>query len=121
MDEVGRGTSTLDGLSLANAIFKYLYEHIKCRGIFATHYHEMASMLQKDMMEDTNKVKKIGFYQTKVAADSNGNTTCLYKIEKGIMDSSHGIEVAKMAGLPEQVIHDAVQIYATLSADKSKA
>eukprot|EP00842_Homolaphlyctis_polyrhiza_P004466 jgi/Hompol1/501/HPOL_002536-RA len=110
MDEVGRGTSMRDGLALAYGIVKHLVQVNGCRGLFATHYHELAV---------EGKMPGIGCYQAAVARDQassfslgplrgmiivDGNLMCLYHIEPGVMESSHGIEIASIAGLPDSVI-----------------
>ena len=110
MDEVGRGTSMLDGLSLAYAIMHHLVSETKCRGLFATHYHELASLLRKDGL------KGVGCYQAAVHQDENGELTCLYQIIPGVMSESHGIEIASYAGIPKPVIATARSMYRTLDA-----
>ena len=98
MDEIGRGTSTLDGLSLAYAILHHLHSVNKCRGIFATHYHELAKMIADSSQNHKNLFERVACYQTAVASGDDGHVTCLYQIQKGIMDCSHGIQVAQKAG-----------------------
>ncbi|TXI31252.1 MAG: DNA mismatch repair protein MutS [Niabella sp.] len=95
LDEVGRGTSTLDGLSIARAVLEYIHEHIKCKTLFATHFHELAHLAQR--------LKSIENYRIKVG-EVNNQIKFLHKVEKGFTDKSYGIEVAKIAGLPEDVI-----------------
>ncbi|KAI8913505.1 muts domain V-domain-containing protein [Gorgonomyces haynaldii] len=97
MDEVGRGTSNKDGISLALAIVEHLLKQ-KSLVFFATHYHELVPMIQKE---------GICFYQAKMSEDQ----TCLFKIEPGVMDQSFGIRVAQMAGLPESVIDRARKVF----------
>ncbi|MHA2306877.1 MAG: DNA mismatch repair protein MutS, partial [Candidatus Hodarchaeales archaeon] len=98
LDEVGRGTSTFDGLSLAWAIAEHIGKDIKCKTLFATHYHQLSELDQF-----STRVKN--FHQT--AKERNGKLILLYKIKEGSTDSSFGISVAKMAGVPKQVIHQA--------------
>jgi DNA mismatch repair protein MutS len=101
MDEIGRGTSTLDGLSLAYAILHHLHSVNKCRGIFATHYHELAKMISDPSQDHKSLFERVACYQTAVASDDEGHVTCLYQVRKGIMDCSHGIQVAQKAGNSE--------------------
>lgn len=115
MDEVGRGTSTLDGLSLASAIFHHLHSVNQCRGIFATHYHELARLIA-NTKNPAEQLNNVGCYQTVVSQDSKGNVYCLYQVRRGIMDQSHGIEVAKSAGLPRSVIESAAAFYKHLKS-----
>ncbi len=98
LDEVGRGTSTFDGLSLAWAIAEHIGKVIKSKTLFATHYHQLS-----ELQKYSTRVKN--FHQT--AKERNGKLILLYKIEEGSTDSSFGISVAKMAGIPKQVIHQA--------------
>ncbi len=98
MDEIGRGTSTYDGLSLAFSIIDYLVNKIKCRTLFATHYHELIRL--------ENEFKGIRNFHMSVYEWGN-ELVFLYKLQKGAIDRSFGIYVAKMAGLPQEVINNA--------------
>ncbi len=98
LDEVGRGTSTFDGLSLAWAIAEYIAKEKKSKTLFATHYHQLSEL------ENQFPVVK-NYHQT--AKVRNGNLVLLYKIKEGSTDHSFGISVAKMAGIPKQVIIEA--------------
>jgi DNA mismatch repair protein MutS len=98
LDEVGRGTSTFDGLSLAWAIAEHIVLNLKCMTMFATHYHQLS-----ELAETSPKVKN--FHLT--AKERNGKLMLLYKIQKGATDHSFGISVAKMAGVPQNVILEA--------------
>ncbi|KAJ3262565.1 hypothetical protein HK103_000094 [Boothiomyces macroporosus] len=104
MDEVGRGTSTKDGLSLALSILEYIASDIKAYCLFATHYHELAPLITE------KELKGIAFYQA-AAVESKNTLTCLYKIRPGVMDQSHGIMMAKMAGIPGTIISKAKSYY----------
>ncbi|KAJ3214459.1 Mismatch repair protein msh3 [Dinochytrium kinnereticum] len=95
MDEVGRGTSTNDGVSLALAIIKQLLHVNKARTIFATHYHELPEHLGTLLKED---VKAIKFVKTLLHAENDGRFSFLYEIREGVANASYGIEVAKLAG-----------------------
>lgn len=98
LDEVGRGTSTYDGLSIAWAIVEYLTNEIKAKAIFATHYHELTKL------EDT--MGGIKNFQVKVEEDGE-NVIFLYKIKEGRAAQSFGIQVANMAGFPQEVTNRA--------------
>jgi len=98
LDEVGRGTSTYDGLSLAWAIAEYIVSSIKCKTLFATHYHQLS-----ELDESYQMVKN--FHLT--AKERNGKLMLLYKLQEGSTDHSFGISVAKMAGVPQSVILEA--------------
>lgn len=104
MDEVGRGTSTKDGLSLAYAIIEHLSKHCKSLTLFATHYHELAPLLAGSDF-------KIGYRQAMFDCDGG---VCMYKIKPGIMTESHGIDIAMLAGLPTSVIKSATKTYRSL-------
>lgn len=104
LDEVGRGTSTYDGVSIAWAIAEYLVNETKARTLFATHYHELLKLAEK--FPD-----KVQNYNVLVEEDlENGTVIFLRKIVKGGTDRSYGIYVAKMAGLPIKVIKRANEI-----------
>jgi DNA mismatch repair protein MutS len=98
LDEVGRGTSTFDGLSLAWAIAEHVAKEIKSKTLFATHYHQL-SELENQFSEIKN------FHLT--AKERNGRLVLLYKVIPGSTDHSFGISVAKMAGVPKSVIFEA--------------
>ncbi|CEP08338.1 hypothetical protein [Parasitella parasitica] len=106
MDEVGRGTSTRDGLSLAFGILDYLHNKIKCRTIFATHYHELAESVQ-----DFAHLK---CYCTGLKINEQGNWSFVHKVEPGVCQESHGLKVAQLAGLPESVIKKAESMWDSL-------
>ncbi len=103
LDEIGRGTSTFDGMSIARAVIEYISNsgRIGAKTLFATHYHELTELEnQIDGVKNYNiAVKKVGF-----------DITFLRKIMRGSADDSYGIEVAKLAGLPENIIHRAKEI-----------
>lgn len=104
LDEIGRGTSTYDGVSIAWALSEYLIKDIKARTLFATHYHELLKLAEKY----PEKVKNLNVL---VEEDlEKGTVTFLRKIISGGTDRSYGIYVAKMAGLPEKVITRANEI-----------
>ena len=94
-DELGRGTATFDGMSLAQAILEYVANKIKCKTLFSTHYHELTDM-EKTIPNLKNKHVS--------AVEENGSITFLHKVKDGSVDKSYGINVAKLAGLPDEVI-----------------
>lgn len=94
-DELGRGTATYDGMSLAEAILEYIANNIKCKTLFSTHYHELTEM-EKTLPNLKNKHV--------FAIEENGNITFLHKVKDGSVDKSYGINVATLAGLPKEVI-----------------
>lgn len=99
MDEVGRGTSTEDGLSIAWAVSEYLLNTIKCRTLFATHYHELTRLEHRRLKLLCMDVK-----------DSGGTVVFLRKIKEGAAENSYGIHVASLAGIPQNVIDRANEI-----------
>ena len=98
LDEIGRGTSTNTGLAIAWAVAKYLHETIKCRTLFATHFHQLNEM-EKNFQGINN-------YHLAVLYENNV-LTFLRRVEKGGTDESYGLEVAELAGFPSSVITDA--------------
>ncbi len=100
-DELGRGTATYDGLSLAQAIIEYIHNNIKCKTLFSTHYHELTKL--EDHFENLKNVHVS-------ALEENGNITFLHKIKNGSVDKSYGIHVAKLANLPKSLIKRANEI-----------
>ena len=107
LDEIGRGTSTFDGMSIARAVVEYICDNIGCKTLFATHYHELTSMDQ-----DVDGIKNYNIAVKKRGED----ITFLRRIVQGPADDSYGIEVAKLAGLPEAVIKRAHAVLRQLEA-----
>jgi DNA mismatch repair protein MutS len=101
LDEVGRGTSTYDGVSIAWAVSEYLANRVGCRTLFATHYHEL------NTLEQTNL--KIANYRVCIT-EANGEIEFLHTVEPGAAQKSYGIQVARMAGIPSEVIQKAESI-----------
>ena len=101
LDEIGRGTSTYDGLSIAWAVMEYLHETNKCRTLFATHYHELTSLAERldDLSCHTMRVK-----------EWKGSVVFLHEVAPGAADRSYGIHVAELAGLPGPVLARAREI-----------
>ena len=107
LDELGRGTSTFDGMSIAYAIVKYIAEKVKAKTLFSTHYHELTEM--------EGKIPGIKNFSV-ATKEVDGNIILLHKIVRGASGKSYGIEVAKLAGLPEEVINDAKQFLQELES-----
>ena len=101
LDEIGRGTSTYDGVSLAWAIVEYLHDQIGCRSLFATHYHELTA-LEEDLGGVTNYNVSVREWEEKIVF--------LHKIVRGNADKSYGIHVARLAGVPAWVNRRAEKI-----------
>jgi DNA mismatch repair protein MutS len=101
LDEIGRGTATFDGLSIAWAAVEYLHEKNRCRAIFATHFHEMTALSEKlpRLSNVTMRVK-----------EWEGDVVFLHEVGKGAADRSYGVQVARLAGLPEAVVARAKQV-----------
>jgi DNA mismatch repair protein MutS len=107
LDEIGRGTATFDGLSIAWAAIEHLHESNRCRTLFATHYHELTALSAKlpRMFNATVRVK-----------EWQGDVVFLHEVLPGSADRSYGIQVAKLAGLPPPVIARAKSVLAKLEA-----
>ena len=105
MDEVGRGTSTEDGLAIARAVSEYLLDTIGCKTFFATHYHELTRM-------EHSRLKMLCMD----VLEQNGSVVFLRKVKEGITENSYGIHVAKLAGIPQNVIDRAKVILAHIQA-----
>ncbi len=107
LDEVGRGTATFDGISIAWAIAEYLHDSIGAKTLFATHYHELNDL--------ATRYENIANYQVEVI-EKDGKVIFSHKVKSGASDHSFGIHVAQMAGLPHDVIERAGIIMKTLEA-----
>lgn len=110
-DELGRGTATFDGMSLAEAILEYIANNIKCKTLFSTHYHELTDM-ENNLSNLKNKHVS--------AVEEEGNITFLHKVKDGSVDKSYGINVAKLAGLPNEVIDRASDILKVYEGNEKK-
>ena len=119
MDELGRGTSVLEGLSIATAVIQHLHNKIQCRALFATHFHEL--------IEKAKELKFMKPYKLEVRVNKSNNITFTYKIVPDeIIDgqsaasthSSYAIQVAKLAGVPSIVTDEAEKILAKLKAER---
>jgi len=107
LDEIGRGTSTFDGLSIAWSVAEFLYDKIKARSLFATHYHELTKLA-----EDRKGVCNLNV----AVREWNEQIIFLRKIIPGGADKSYGIQVARLAGLPKEILDRAKEILAHLES-----
>ena len=112
LDEIGRGTATYDGLSIAWATFEHLHEVNRCRALFATHYHEMTALA--DTLERADCA-------TVAVKEWQGEVVFLHQVRKGVADRSYGVQVAQLAGLPEAVVARARDVLAQLEASERGA
>lgn len=103
-DEIGRGTSTYDGLSLAQSMIEYVHNHIGAKTLFSTHYHELVGL--DDSLDGLNNIHV-------AAKEYNGELIFLHKIMPGAVENSYGIHVAKLANLPEEIISRAGHLLET--------
>ncbi len=103
LDEVGRGTSTYDGLAIAWAAIEYIHANTRAKTLFATHYHELTEL--------ADRLSGVKNYHVSVK-ESGGGIVFLRKVEEGAADKSYGIEVAKLAGLPADVVNRAREVLA---------
>ena len=108
LDEIGRGTATFDGLSIAWATIEHLHESNRCRTLFATHFHEMTALAAK--------LKRIHNATMRVK-EWHGDVVFLHEVIAGAADRSYGIQVAKLAGLPPSVIERAKLVLAQIEAE----
>jgi len=108
LDEIGRGTATFDGLSIAWASVEHLHEVNRCRSLFATHFHELTALATK-LPRIHNATMRVKEWQ--------GDVVFLHEVMPGAADRSYGIQVAKLAGLPASVIERAKVVLAELEAD----
>jgi DNA mismatch repair protein MutS len=112
LDEVGRGTSTYDGLSIAWSVAEHLHDRVGALTLFATHYHELTEMA---------KTHEAARNFTVAVREWNDEIVFLHRIIEGAADRSYGIQVARLAGLPAEVIARAKEILTRLEAGGSKA
>ena len=112
LDEIGRGTATFDGLSIAWAAIEHLHETNRSRALFATHFHEL-TQLSKKLPRLVNLTVRV--------VDWNGEVVFLHEVVPGAADRSYGIQVAKLAGLPPAVVERAQVILAELEASERQA
>jgi DNA mismatch repair protein MutS len=110
LDEIGRGTATYDGVSLAWAVAEHLHNSTQCRALFATHYHELTALAQS--------LPQLKNYHA-TAKEYKGELIFMHRIEPGFADKSYGIHVAALAGMPKPVLVRAKQLLATLESGHS--
>ncbi len=109
LDEIGRGTSTFDGLAIAWSVAEYLHNHIRARTLFATHYHELTKLTET----------LAHMHNVQVAVQENaGEINFLYTLLEGAAGRSYGIQVAKLAGLPREVLERANEVLNSLESEK---
>jgi DNA mismatch repair protein MutS len=109
LDEIGRGTATFDGLSIAWAAVEHLHAHNCCRGLFATHFHELTALSEK-LPRLSNATMKVKEWQ--------GDVVFLHEVGAGAADRSYGIQVARLAGLPDAVVSRAREVLQLLETSE---
>jgi DNA mismatch repair protein MutS len=107
LDEIGRGTATFDGLSIAWAVVEHLHEVNRCRALFATHYHELTALAAR--------LPKLACHTMRVK-EWKGDVVFLHEVGAGAADRSYGIHVGRLAGLPDAVVTRAEQVLSTLES-----
>jgi DNA mismatch repair protein MutS len=101
LDEIGRGTATYDGLSIAWAALEHLHEENRCRTLFATHFHEMTALSER-LSRLSNVTMRVKEWE--------GDVVFLHEVARGAADRSYGVQVARLAGLPEAVVERAREV-----------
>jgi DNA mismatch repair protein MutS len=112
LDEIGRGTATYDGLSLAWAVVEHLHEVNRCRGLFATHYHELTALAAR--------LQRLACHTLRVK-EWQGEVVFLHEVAPGTADRSYGIHVARLAGLPEVVLRRAEEVLHRLEEGEARS
>jgi DNA mismatch repair protein MutS len=112
LDEIGRGTSTYDGIAIARAVVEHLHNQTKARTLFATHYHELASM--------RDELPHLGIYTMAISDDAQGGIVFLHQVRPGTIGRSYGIHVAKLAGMPPHIVARAEEVLQQLEQGESK-
>jgi DNA mismatch repair protein MutS len=112
LDEIGRGTATFDGLSIAWAVVEHLHEVNRCRALFATHFHELTALAAKleHLVCRTIRVK-----------EWQGDVVFLHEVAEGAADRSYGVHVARLAGLPEAVLARAEEVLHRLEQGETRS
>ena len=111
LDEIGRGTSTYDGLAIARAVVEHLHNQLGARTLFATHYHELARM--------ADELPHLSVYTVAISEDEQGNIVFLHRVIPGNAGRSYGIHVARLAGMPSSVVKRAEVVLLQLEDDKN--
>jgi DNA mismatch repair protein MutS len=109
LDEIGRGTSTYDGLAIAWAVVEAMHDEVRCRTLFATHYHELTRL--------AGRLDALSLHHVR-AREWKGDLVLLHEVAEGAADRSYGIAVAKLAGLPPAVVARARSVLAKLEAGR---
>jgi DNA mismatch repair protein MutS len=109
LDEIGRGTSTYDGLAIAWAVVEAMHDQVRCRTLFATHYHELTRL--------AGRLDCLSLHHVR-AREWKGELVLLHEVAEGAADRSYGIAVAKLAGLPPAVVGRARSVLAKLEAGR---
>jgi DNA mismatch repair protein MutS len=109
LDEIGRGTSTYDGLAIAWAVVEAMHDQLQCRTLFATHYHELTRLAER--------LDSLSLHHVR-AREWKGDLVLLHEVADGAADRSYGIAVAKLAGLPPAVVARAKAVLAKLEAGR---
>jgi DNA mismatch repair protein MutS len=109
LDEIGRGTSTYDGLAIAWAVVEAMHDQVQCRTLFATHYHELTRL--------AGRLDCLSLHHVR-AREWKGDLVLLHEVADGAADRSYGIAVAKLAGLPPKVVGRAKSVLAKLEAGR---
>jgi len=110
LDEIGRGTSTYDGLAIARAVVEHLHNVTAARTLFATHYHELASMAEE--------LPRLRVYTMAISEDEEGEIVFLHRVTPGSIGRSYGVHVAKLAGMPMSIVRRAEEVLKQLEATK---
>lgn len=110
LDEIGRGTSTYDGLAIARAVVEHLHNVTAARTLFATHYHELASMAEE--------LARLRVYTMAISEDEEGEIVFLHRVTPGSIGRSYGVHVAKLAGMPMSIVRRAEEVLKQLEATK---
>jgi DNA mismatch repair protein MutS len=110
LDEIGRGTSTYDGLAIARAVVEHLHNVTGARTLFATHYHELAEM--------ANELPHLRVYTMAITDDEQGEVVFLHRVTPGSLGRSYGVHVAKLAGMPLSIVRRAEEVLKHLEAGK---
>jgi DNA mismatch repair protein MutS len=111
LDEIGRGTSTYDGLAIAWAVVEAMHDELHCRTLFATHYHELTRL--------AGRLDALSLHHVR-AREWKGDLVLLHEVSDGAADRSYGIAVAKLAGLPPSVVARAKSVLAKLEAGRDE-
>ncbi|GCF08861.1 DNA mismatch repair protein MutS [Dictyobacter arantiisoli] len=110
LDEIGRGTSTYDGLAIARAVVEYLHNEVKARTLFATHYHELAVL--------TDELEHLRVYTVAISEDEQSEIVFLHRVVPGCATRSFGVHVAKLAGMPPSLVQRAEKVLQQLETGK---